>query len=434
MWMGFISQVGMQGHIKLGRFLAFGVLGNYRTPDTITITYRRVQIPGRVQASRAVVPPQRTLNPTVSYCNSCGTVVHIGSRFCSSCGTPVGPQQQPVAIVPTPAAFCSTCGEKIGNSQGICTRCTEDELERGEVTPAITEANSELRTKEPESLRLDAVAQQESVGGFASASSGSAKRPQSKNLGLVIFGLILGGIILAAIAIAGIFGKSPPDQSSSSVIVSCSPSYIQVNQTSNCSATVTGDFDASIAWSVDTGSIDRSGNYTAPSSPSIAMVTASSRQDPTKSGRVRITVNAPPPTPATSQSQLQIVRPSIPPPKFQIYRYKPDGISPVSIVVPVNTSDEQLKSLLRFFREKARSHRLKDIGLRNERDGILLVYRDKKCATEEIDITASAGPCGDGYHDDALYQWGIEGDYDKDSGSIRVNGNDIIVFDYKTGG
>jgi hypothetical protein len=137
---------------------------------------------------------------------------------------------------------------------------------------------------------------------------------------------------------------------------------------------------------------------------------------------------------STSASQPQVVRPSIPPPKFQIYRYEPDGISPVSIVVPVNTSYEQLKSLLWLFREKARSHRLKDIGLRNERDGILLVYRGKKCATEEIDITASAGPCGDGYHDDALYQWGIEGDYDKDSGSIRVNGNDIIVFDYKTGG
>jgi len=97
----------------------------------------------------------------------------------------------------------------------------------------------------------------------------------------------------------------------------------------------------------------------------------------------------------------------------------------------VNTSDEQLRSLLWLFREKARSHHLKDIGLRNERDGILLVYRGKKCATEEIDITASAGPCGDGYHDDAFYQWGIEGDYNKDSGSIRVNGDDTVVFNYK---
>jgi len=95
--------------------------------------------------------------------------------------------------------------------------------------------------------------------------------------------------------------------------------------------------------------------------------------------------------------------------------------------VPVSTTDEQLKSLLWLFREKVRSRHLNDIGLRDERDGILLVYRGKKCATEEIDITANAGPCGDGYHDDAVYQWGIEGDYDKDSGSMR----DTVIFDYK---
>jgi hypothetical protein len=133
-----INQVGTSGHLKLGHVMAFGVLGKSRTPDTATVTYRRVQIPGRVQASRAVVSPQRTLSPTVSYCNSCGKVVHIGSRFCSSCGTPVEPQQQPGAIVATSAAFCSTCGAKIGNSQGICTRCTEDELERG-ATPVTTD-------------------------------------------------------------------------------------------------------------------------------------------------------------------------------------------------------------------------------------------------------------------------------------------------------
>jgi zinc ribbon protein len=125
----------------------------------------------------------------------------------------------------------------------------------------------------------------------------------------------------------------------------------------------------------------------------------------------------------------QVIRQTVPPPKFQIYRYKPDGISPVSIVVPANTTDEQLRSLLWLFREKARSHQLKDIGLKNERDGILLVYRGKRCADENIHVTVNAGPCGDGDHDDALYQWGIEGDYDKDSGSVR----DTVIFDYKDG-
>src|SRR5271167_1832136 len=57
----------------------------------------------------------------------------------------------------------------------------------------------------------------------------------------------------------------------------------------------------------------------------------------------------------------QIVRPSIPPPKFRIYKFKFN--EPTSVVVPVNTTDEQLKSLLWFFREKVRSHQFTDIGL-----------------------------------------------------------------------
>ncbi len=136
----------------------------------------------------------------------------------------------------------------------------------------------------------------------------------------------------------------------------------------------------------------------------------------------------------TATPQPQIVRPSIPPPKFQIYKFDP--VQPTAVVVPVNTTDEQLKSLLWFFREKIRSHQLKDIGLTqatvgDEHSGILAVYREKKCANENY--VGTTGPCGYGDHDDALYQWGIEGDPNKDAGSIRVKGDDNAVFDYKDG-
>lgn len=59
---------------------------------------------------------------------------------------------------------------------------------------------------------------------------------------------------------------------------------------------------------------------------------------------------------STNQTPIpkQVVRPSAPPPKFQIYKYDPDGT--VAIVVPVNTTDEQLKSLLWLFRERVRTH------------------------------------------------------------------------------
>lgn len=144
-------------------------------------------------------------------------------------------------------------------------------------------------------------------------------------------------------------------------------------------------------------------------------------------------------TPSTATSQPQITRPSIPPPKFRIYKFKTD--EPTSIVVPVNTTDEQLKSLLWFFREKVRSHQFKDIGLAQATakqwgnkgflSGMLSVYRGEKCANEQYIDTN--GPCGYGEHDDALYQWGIEADPNKDSGSIKVKGDDIVVFDYRDG-
>jgi hypothetical protein len=59
--------------------------------------------------------------------------------------------------------------------------------------------------------------------------------------------------------------------------------------------------------------------------------------------------------------QPHIATPSVPPPKFRIYKLKTD--EPTSVVVPVNTTDEQLKSLLWFFREKVRARQFKDIGL-----------------------------------------------------------------------
>jgi len=86
-------------------------------------------------------------------------------------------------------------------------------------------------------------------------------------------------------------GTQPPP-TITSVSVSCSPSSVQVNQTSKCSAVVagTGNFSSSVTWSVDNGSIDQMGNYTAPASATTAHVKATSVQDSTKSGMTSITV------------------------------------------------------------------------------------------------------------------------------------------------
>ena len=110
-------------------------------------------------------------------------------------------------------------------------------------------------------------------------------------------------------------------------------------------------------------------------------------------------------------------------------------------MVPVGTTDEQLKSLLWFFRDKMRSQKYRDIGLThgtakqwgNVRylSGMISVYRGEKCANEPF--VETTGPCGYGEHDDAYYQWGIDADQNKDAASIITKGNDVMVFDYHDG-
>jgi hypothetical protein len=145
-------------------------------------------------------------------------------------------------------------------------------------------------------------------------------------------------------------------------------------------------------------------------------------------------------TAATVQTPApEISRPTIPPPKFQIYKSKTDEAT--SYVVPANATDEQLKSLLWFFREKVRSHHYKDIGMsqptstkrgkKGYLDGMLLVYRGGKCANESYIDTL--GPCGYGEHDAAGYQWGIDNNPDNDSGVIRVKDDLVTVFSYGDG-
>ena len=126
----------------------------------------------------------------------------------------------------------------------------------------------------------------------------------------------------------------------------------------------------------------------------------------------------------------------IKPPAYRVYKSKTD--TGTAYIVGVSTTDEQLKNLLWFFREKVRAGAFGDIGLtkptsknwgqNNYKAGMLLVYRGEKCANEEFVSDArlekgNLGPCGDGEHDDAYYQWGFpptnkDGFFDE--GAIRA--------------
>ena len=117
-----------------------------------------------------------------------------------------------------------------------------------------------------------------------------------------------------------------------------------------------------------------------------------------------------------SEGTTALGRPSTPPPSFRVFRSKLD--EGASVVVPTNTTDDQVKSLLWLFREKVRSHHFREIGLTHPTSkqwgkegylsGTISVYRGEKCAGE--DFSDYNGPCvGPGIesHEAAAYQWGL---------------------------
>jgi hypothetical protein len=83
-----------------------------------------------------------------------------------------------------------------------------------------------------------------------------------------------------------------PSPQITSVAVICAPATIGFDATSQCRATVqgTGDFSSAVAWSTSAGAINASGLLTAPGSPATVTVTATSTQDPTKSGMAIVAV------------------------------------------------------------------------------------------------------------------------------------------------
>jgi phosphatidylinositol-3-phosphatase len=88
----------------------------------------------------------------------------------------------------------------------------------------------------------------------------------------------------------------------SSVSPACAPSTIAVNATSQCNATVkgTGSYSSAVTWSASEGTVSASGILTAPATAGTVTVTATSTQDPTKSGTASVTVQPPPSATITS--------------------------------------------------------------------------------------------------------------------------------------
>ena len=128
-----------------------------------------------------------------------------------------------------------------------------------------------------------------------------------------------------------------------SVTDSCSPSTIQSNQTSQCSATVTGtgNFSSDVTWTASAGSISSSGLFTAPvvSSPTQVTITATSSQDTSKSGKTIVTVN-----PGAANNVLPIIVDSGPEP--QTFFAANEGFVTVTVCVPGTNTCQNIDHVL----------------------------------------------------------------------------------------
>jgi hypothetical protein len=107
-----------------------------------------------------------------------------------------------------------------------------------------------------------------------------------------LFFVMAGVLWMAA---CGGSGGSNTNSTITNVSASCSPSTVNSDGTSQCSATVsgTGNFNQGVTWSTSAGSITSSGVLTAPAVTAnlLVTVTATSTQDTTKSGTASVTVN-----------------------------------------------------------------------------------------------------------------------------------------------
>ncbi len=91
-------------------------------------------------------------------------------------------------------------------------------------------------------------------------------------------------------------GPPPSSPTITSVSAACTPVTVAVNGTAQCTSTVkgTGTYSSAVAWSASSGTVNAAGVFTAPASAGTATVTATSTQDPTKSGTTALTVQSSP--------------------------------------------------------------------------------------------------------------------------------------------
>ena len=271
------------------------------------------------------------------------TVTACGSGASSSGTNPASPAISSVSLVCTPSTLspnatsqCTAAVQGTGsyssvvtwsassgsiNASGLFTApasagtvtvtatSTQDPTKAG--TAAITvqltppTITSVLVTCSPTTVNISATSQctaaVQGTGSYSSAVMWSASGGMINSSGLFTAPASAGTVTVTATSTqdttkagtaAIIVQLAPP--TITSVSVTCDPATVIINATSQCTATVqgTGSYSSAVTWSANGGTISTSGLFTAPASAGTVMVTATSTQDPTKSGEVAVIVQS----------------------------------------------------------------------------------------------------------------------------------------------
>jgi len=171
--------------------------------------------------------------------------------------------------------------------------------------PASPTITSVAASCAPATIAVNATSQcaaaVQGTGNFSSSVAWSASSGSITSSGLLTAPAAAGPVTVTATSSqdATKFGTTtvtvqavPP--TITSVSVSCTPSTVSPNGTSQCTATVqgTGRYSSSVEWSASAGTISANGLLTAPTAAGSVTVTATSTQDTTKTGTATVTVQA----------------------------------------------------------------------------------------------------------------------------------------------
>ena len=289
-------------------------------PNTVTVSATSVQDNSKVaNTTLTVTPPPPTITSVSVSCNP--TSVQTGATSqCTATVTGTGSYNSSVTWSASAGTINSSgllTAPATAGSVTVTATSVQDTSKTGNTTvsvtppPTITSVSVSCNPTSVETGQTSqCTATVTGTGSYNSSVTWSASGGTINSSGLFTAPATAGTVTVTATSVEDTTKSgnttltvTTPPPTITSVSVSCNPTSVQVGQTSQCTATVTGtgNYSSAVNWSVNgmpggypaAGTISSSGLYTAPigvPNPNTVTVTATSLQDGSKAGNTTVTI------------------------------------------------------------------------------------------------------------------------------------------------